>query len=82
MTSQIVKLKVGALYEFRSWDPVRWQETLKLTLYLGYRKVRDLNWRAHMFYDITVGTNTEISNFRLRRAVQKNHIIIAERGRN
>jgi len=75
MNVHIVKLKVGALYELGAWDSDRrW-----LTLYLGYRKVRDSNWRAHMFYDIKVGTNTAISNYRMRRMVQKNLISIAER---
>ncbi len=73
---EIVKLKVGALYELGTWG----SDHRRLTLYLGYRwpAVRSLH-RAHVFYDIKAGTNNPISNSRMIRMANMNLISIAER---
>jgi len=82
LTDHIVKLKVGALYKLGTWgSDHRW-----LMLYLGYRTVRadyppgvKAPRPAHMFYDIKVGTNNAISNYRMIRMARMNLINIAER---
>ena len=74
MTDHIVKLKVGALYELGTWgSDRRW-----LTLYLGYRYPPGAPRPAHMFYDIKVGTNNAISNYRMIRMARMNLITKVE----